>query len=93
MQLIIEDRVEQVCRHLQPHEVQEIESILTTLKSINFENLSSIFTVRELNIPDENVYILRATPRLRILFKYIGDQTLIIEDVVSHDVLKNFLRR
>jgi len=93
MQLIIKDRVEQVCRHLQSHEVQEIESILTTLKSINFENLSSIFTVRELNIPDENVYILRATPRLRILFKYIGDQTLIIEDVVSHDVLKNFLRR
>ena len=56
----------------------------------SFENLRTHFQIHKLSTPGEQVFVLRATPRLRILFKYGEDQTLLIEDIVSHEVLEKF---
>lgn len=90
MQLVIEDRVEQAFRHLQPSEADKVTSVLSRLKAETFENLRHHFSIHKLLIPGEQVFVLRATPRLRILFKYGENQTLLIEDIVSHEVLEKF---
>lgn len=90
MRLVIEDRVEQAIRHLQPREASQVARALELLQYGNFEDLRSRFKIHKLKTPGELVFVLRATPKLRILFKYGDDQTLLIEDIVSHDVLGNF---
>ncbi len=90
MRIIIEDRVEQAFRHLQPMEAEKVARVLQKLESETFENLRSHFQINKLLTPSEQVFVLRATPRLRILFKYGEDQTLLIEDIVSHEVLEKF---
>jgi hypothetical protein len=56
----------------------------------SFENLRTHFQIHKLLTPGEQVFVLHATPRLRILFKYGEDQTLVIEDIVSHEALEKF---
>ncbi|MDX1751422.1 MAG: hypothetical protein R3271_14020 [Methylophaga sp.] len=90
MQIIIEDRVDQAFRHLKPDEAKKVSSIFTKLKAENFENFKSHFKIHKLSIPGEQVFVLRATPKLRVLFKYGENQTLVIEDIVSHEVLEKF---
>ena len=90
MRLVIEDRVEQAFRHLQPSEADKVSRVLSLLEAETFENLRSHFQIHKLSTPGEQVLVLRATPRLRILFKYGEDQTLLIEDIVSHEVLEKF---
>lgn len=90
MRLIIEDRVEQAFRHLRPLEAAKVSHVLDLLKNETFENLRSRFQIHKLSTPGEQVFVLRATPRLRLLFKYGEDQTLLIEDIVSHEVLEKF---
>lgn len=88
MDLLLEDRVEQAFRYLQPSDANHITKIIQALKQESFENLRTRFDIHKLSSPGEQVFVLRATPRLRILFKYTEDQTLVIEDIVSHEMLK-----
>lgn len=90
MHVLIEDRVEQAIRHLQPIEADKVIRVLRMLEEDSFENLRTHYRIHKLLTPGEQVFVLRATPKLRILFKYGDDQTLIIEDVVSHEVLEKF---
>ena len=90
MHLLLEDRVEQAFRYLQPSDANHITKIIQALKQESFENLRTRFDIHKLSSPGEQVFVLRATPRLRILFKYTEDQTLVIEDIVSHEMLKKF---
>ena len=90
MNLLLEDRVEQAFRYLQPSDANHITKIIQDLKQESFENLRTRFDIHKLSSPGEQVFVLRATPRLRILFKYTEDQTLVIEDIVSHEMLKKF---
>jgi hypothetical protein len=90
MDLLLEDRVEQAFRYLQANDAQHITKIIQALKQESFENLRKRFDIHKLSSPGEQVFVLRATPRLRILFKYTEDQTLVIEDIVSHEMLKKF---
>jgi mRNA-degrading endonuclease YafQ of YafQ-DinJ toxin-antitoxin module len=92
MRIIIEDRVEQAFRHLQPSEADKVAKILSLLEHESIQNLRSRFKIHKLSTPDENVFVIQATSKLRILFKYDKDQTLLIEDIVSHDVLEKFFR-
>lgn len=93
MDLLLEDRVEQAFRYLQPSDANHITKIIQALKQESFENLRTRFDIHKLSSPGEQVFVLRATPRLRILFKYTEDQTLVIEDIVSHEMLKNFFNQ
>jgi mRNA-degrading endonuclease RelE of RelBE toxin-antitoxin system len=88
MRLLIEDRVEQALRHLQPSEAKKIEHVIFSLEAESFETFRHRFQIYKLSIPNEQVFVLRATQRLRILFKYGEDQTIIIEDIVSHETLE-----
>lgn len=90
MRILIEDRVEQAFRHLQPSDAEKVARVLSMLDVESFENLRTHFQIHKLSTPGEQVFVLRATPRLRILFKYGEDQTLLIEDIVSHEVLEKF---
>lgn len=90
MRILIEDRVEQAFRHLQPSEAEKVAEVLSMLELESFEILRTHFQIHELSTPGEQVFVLRATPKLRILFKYGKDQTLLIEDIVSHEVLEKF---
>ncbi|GEM_PF-6195007 len=90
MKLLLEDRVEQAFRHLQPKEVEKVERVFYALQTEPFENIRKRFQIHKLLIPEEQVFVLRATPQLRILFKYGEEQTLIIEDIVSHKMLEKF---
>ena len=93
MNLLLEDRVEQAVRYLQPPDAKHITKIIEVLKQESLENLRKRFDIHKLSSPGEQVFVLRATPRLRILFKYTEDQTLVIEDIVSHEMLKNFFNQ
>jgi mRNA-degrading endonuclease YafQ of YafQ-DinJ toxin-antitoxin module len=93
MDLLLEDRVEQAFRYLQPSDANHITKIIQALKQESFENLRTQFDIHKLSSPGEQVFVLRATPRLRILFKYTEDQALVIEDIVSHEMLKNFFNQ
>lgn len=90
MRILIEDRVGQAFRHLQPTDAAKVARVLSILEVESFENLRTHFQIHKLSTPGEQVFVLRATPRLRILFKYGEDQTLLIEDIVSHEVLEKF---
>jgi mRNA-degrading endonuclease YafQ of YafQ-DinJ toxin-antitoxin module len=90
MDLLLEDRVEQAFRYLQPSDANHITKIIQALKQESFENLRTRFDIHKLSSPGEQVFVLRATPRLRILFKYTEDKNLVIEDIVSHEMLKKF---
>lgn len=90
MRLFIEDRVEQAFRHLQPSDAVKVARVFSMLEDETFENLRSRFKIHKLSTPGEQVFMLRATPKLRILFKYGEDQSLLIEDIVSREVLETF---
>ena len=90
MRIIIEDRVEQALRHLRPAEAKKIAHVLSMLEAESFEHLRTHYQIHKLLTPGEQVFVLRATPRLRILFKYGEDQTVVIEDIVSHEALEKF---
>lgn len=87
MHTFIENRVEQAIRHLQPNEAERVTRVLRSLEQESFEKLKADFQLHPLQTPGEQVFALRATPKLRILVKYGDDQTLIVEDIVSHELL------
>lgn len=91
MKLLIEERAEQAYRHLQPPEAAKISRVLASLESENFEQLRIRRDIYKLSTFGEHIFVLAATPRIRILLKYAEDHTLVIEDIVSHDALQRFL--
>ncbi len=66
MRALTENRVDQAFRHLQPREAEKVSNVLHMLERDNFENLRTNFQVRKLLTPGEQVFVLRATPSLRI---------------------------
>lgn len=92
MRLLLEDRVEKAFRYLQPNEAEKVALVLNKLEAESFEDLKTHFQIHKLQTPEEQVFVLRVTPRLRILFKYGEEQTLVIEDIVSHEILEKFFK-
>jgi hypothetical protein len=89
----LEERVEQAFRHLRPDEAKKVKEVLRTLEVESFETIRERFQIHKLVSPGEQVFVLRATQRLRILFRYGERQELIIEDIVSHDILQKYFHR
>jgi hypothetical protein len=90
MRLIIEDRVEQALRHLQPTDADRVNQALLQLENMNAKDLKSHPSIRMVPTTGEPVFVMRASLKLRVLFKYSDDQTLLIEDIVSPQVLQKF---
>ena len=91
MKLLIEDRAAQAYRHLQPFEAKKVSQVIHALESEHFEQFRMRRDIYKLSTLGEQVFVLRATPRIRMLVRYSEDHTLVIEDIASHDALQRFL--
>ena len=89
----IEDRVVQALRHLQPDDAKKVNNVLSELNDKTFAELRTDSNIHKLTGIKEQVFVLRATSQLRILCKHRKDQSLLIEDIVSHKGLEKFLDR
>ncbi|MGO9260121.1 MAG: hypothetical protein ACLQU1_27980 [Bryobacteraceae bacterium] len=103
MQLIAQERVQQALRHLQPADEAKVMKALDHLQSMGPDGLRHSSKTAKRAGTGEALFVYKATPRLRILFRYKykdepstprDEPTLIIEDIVSHDLLeKHFSSR
>jgi hypothetical protein len=106
MQLIAQERVQQALRHLQPADEAKVMKALDHLQSMGPDGLRHSSKTAKRAGPGDALFVYKATPRLRILFRYKykddkdepstprDEPTLIIEDIVSHDLLeKHFSSR
>jgi mRNA-degrading endonuclease RelE of RelBE toxin-antitoxin system len=72
MQVIVEERVRQGIRYLQPQDAAKVQRTLDSLQQLGVEDLKShrgTYKLKGLR----DLFILRASPRLRILFRYQDD--------------------
>lgn len=89
MQVVIEDRAEQALRYLLPSEADHVSAVLKELENGTLDRISATHHIRQASDKVGQFFVLRATPKLRILFRYRGAQVL-VEDIVSHEVLDRF---
>ena len=87
MRTLIEDRVEQALMLLRPNDAEKVNRVLSAMERENFEKLSERLKFKRLQTPGEQVFIFEATPKLRMIVKYGEDQTLVVEDIVSSELL------
>lgn len=93
MELIIENRVKQALRYLKPATSQKVYVALSELEnSETIADIKNLPLIRKVILKSEQVFVYRVTKKLRILFKDNGDQTLLIEDIVSSDVIAKFFK-
>ena len=57
MHLLLEDRVEQAFRYLQPSDAKHITKIIQALKQESFENLRTRFNIHKLSSPGEQGWL------------------------------------
>jgi hypothetical protein len=90
MRVRVESRVEQSLRYLKASEASKIRLLLIELESLEIEGFRQRPDVRKLAISGQEIYVIRANIRLRIICRYDGGQILVIEDIVSHDALEKY---
>jgi len=90
MNLIVEERVQQALRHLQRADGAKVIQAFDRLQAMDLEGLRHSNKTAKLAGPRPDMFVYKATPRLRILFRYQhrNEPSLIIEDIVSHDLLE-----
>jgi hypothetical protein len=94
MQLIIEERVEHALRYLRPKEGAKVLHILRELEATDFVDWREKFhVVKSQAAGIQPFFVIRVTPRLRIICRYGEDGTLIIEDIATHEGLEKFASR
>jgi hypothetical protein len=92
MRVVIENRAEQTLRHLSDSDAAKIARVIDSLREESIQTFRARKEVRVLGRGAlGHVYSFRATKRLRIICKYVpDDQALVVEDIVSHDVLNKW---
>jgi hypothetical protein len=94
MQLILDERVEKALRHLAPREANRARDAMRVLEYQKPETVRQLFPKLQSQGEPGQLFLLRVTPRLRAIFRYSEDGSVVIEDLVSHDVLtRHFLRQ
>jgi mRNA-degrading endonuclease RelE of RelBE toxin-antitoxin system len=92
MRVVIENRVEQTLRHLPDSDRAKVVHLI---KAFEDEGIGTFRARSHVKLAGKGalgeLYSVRATGRLRIICKYrLVDRTLVIEDIVSHDVLSKW---
>jgi hypothetical protein len=91
MQLIVEERVEHALRYLRPKEGAKVLHILRELEGTDFADWREKFGVAKSQAAgSQPFFVIRVTPRLRIICRYGDNGTLIIEDITTHEGLEKF---
>ena len=93
MKILIENRVEQAIRHLQQRDVKRVLQKIELLDQANSNEEIKKFNAKKLPIPDENLFMLRVTSKLRLIFRYGDREELIIEDLISNELLQKLIER
>ncbi|TGK27868.1 hypothetical protein EHQ05_08760 [Leptospira yasudae] len=93
MELIFEERVEQALRHLQSKDLKKTFVLLEKLRNSNFEQFKLEHRAKKIISSSENIFVVRINEKLRLLLRYGNDQSIILEDIVSHDILEKFFHR
>jgi hypothetical protein len=88
---MLDDRADQTIRQLRPNDRKKI---VQTLQMLGFQTpedlvrLPSLFKIR-----GTDLFVFRATPRLRVLFHLEPERMLVVEDIVSREVLQKHFRK
>lgn len=90
MQLIVKDRAEQALRHLRSTDAQKVASAIERLATEGVKDMLGAGKIQALATPEGQLYIVRASPQLRIFVSYNSEDNsqLVIEDVVSRALLE-----
>jgi hypothetical protein len=91
MHLIIEERVEHSLRYLRPTESEKVTRTFEELERTDFAHWREKFkVVKSQTSGVQPFFVIRVNPRLRIICRYGENETLIIEDIVTHEGLEKF---
>jgi hypothetical protein len=93
LRLILNERVEMALRYLDEKERRQVLRRLKILEFHSPQDISGKFP-RLASDPDaEAMFLLRLSKRLRAIFRYPGNGTVVVEDLASHEVLSRYFRR
>jgi|SRR5271166_2906426 len=93
LHLILNERVEMALRYLDQKERRQVLKRLQILEVHSPENVAGKFPRLASAPGSKAMYLFRLTKRLRAIFWYPGDGTVVVEDLVSHEVLSRHFRR
>jgi hypothetical protein len=93
LHLILNERVETALRYLEPKEQRRVSSHLKILEVHDPENISRNYPKLAAEQDAKEMFLLRVSPRLRAIFWYPGDGSVVVEDLASHEVLSRHFRR
>lgn len=92
LHLILDERAETALRYLSDKDRQRVLAHLRILEVHSPENVKAKYPrlPSQPGLPPH--YLLRLTPKLRAIFRYPDDNTVVVEDVVAHELLARFRR-
>jgi len=86
------ERAETALRYLDPEEADHAKRSLRILETHDPANVSEKFPRLVAEESSKAIFLLRISPRLRALFSYPGDGTVVVEDLTSREVLSRHLQ-
>ena len=92
MKVLIEERAQQVFLHLSDKDAKNIERCINVLMESTFEDIRSRLRPKKLFLAERSVFSINAKKGLRILFSYGEQNTIIIEDILSSEVLHRLIK-
>ncbi len=93
LRLVLDERAEAALRYLDETERRQVVQRLGILAAHSPENIAKKFPRLQSAPGSPPMYLLRLTKRLRAIFRYVGPDTVLVEDLVSHDILTRHFRR
>jgi hypothetical protein len=92
LHLVLDERAETALRYLNDKERQRVLAKLQILEIHSPESVKAKYPKLASQPGSAPHYLLRLTPKLRAIFRYLGDNTVVVEDVVAHELLARFRR-
>ena len=83
-------RAEAALRSLSPAEHKQILKAVEFLRQWDRQTSSASGRVRKLNAGPTDVYYLKASHRLRMLFSFENEGEIIVLDIASHDIMRRY---
>jgi len=94
MKIVLDDRAHTALRHLKDSDKARVLATIEQASKMLPEQFPGSLQTRKIRDPAADVFVLRASPRFRIIFRYSEEGGILIEDVVSHDLLeRTFMRK
>jgi len=92
LHLVLDERAETALRYLSEKDRQRVIAHLPILEVHSPENVKAGYRRLPSRPGSPPRYLLRLTPKLRAIFRYPDDNTVVVEDIVAHELLARFRR-